>query len=240
MPCPVALAKEARNNIVDKRRSKRIAAIMLTVSDSDESSESSSSKYETSAMENSDGEQTKFMLEVSLISFLFLEGTENLTEEQKKKKQMQKESSDLLVQLTKCIRVCKRKVETMSPKVFLQPNLSKLRHALEITHFVSKEIRLTSITATTALHLIAQRASVLANRLNIADNVNSRYASTTLDRLRTVLAIAARVADVIRGYTLKIASGDFESLPQESRASAPSNDGSTEMKGVCGDKPLTG
>ena len=62
MPCPVALAKETRNNIVDKRRSKRIAAIMLTVSDSDESNESSSSKDETSAMENSDGEQTKFMI----------------------------------------------------------------------------------------------------------------------------------------------------------------------------------
>ena len=63
MPCSVALAKEARNNIVDKCRSKRIAAIMLTVSDSDESSESSSSKDETSAMENSDGERTKFMLQ---------------------------------------------------------------------------------------------------------------------------------------------------------------------------------
>ena len=56
--CPIALSKEARNKVIDKLRSKRIASIMQAVPDSNDSDDNDMNVDECSSEKSSVGEYT--------------------------------------------------------------------------------------------------------------------------------------------------------------------------------------
>ena len=133
-----------------------------------------------------------------------MSGQQQQTLDQEKKKQLKRETADYLLKLNKCLRVCKRKVDSLSPKV-IRPNVSQLRSAVDAAIFGADICQSTSVSSTATLHRLIQRAVTVSNLIYIADNVRSNSAYCCLVRIRSILNLTLRVSAVLNAYARQLA-----------------------------------
>lgn len=124
------------------------------------------------------------------------------------KRGLQQQTPGLLLKLTQYLRICKRKVDVLSPRMF-RPNVSQLKSAVDIAHYVAESVKSTSVSCTAALHRMTVRAENISNVMHIAENMYSPTVYSSLVRIRNTLNLAVRVATVLQAYSSKIAYVDI-------------------------------
>ena len=130
------------------------------------------------------------------------------------RKRSQEDITSLLLRLTKVLRICKRKVDTMSPKVF-RPSVLKLREAVNNTLCVAERLERVTVSTTCALKRATLRAAAISDQMYIPTNMQTSSLSCFLIRLRNLMKLASRTATLVEAYTEKLAHGDYGSLEKE-------------------------
>ena len=147
-----------------------------------------------------------------LIAFSLLENDEEQLLEARKR--LQEQISSLVIRLTKALRICKRKVDTMSPKVF-RPSVSKLREAVDRALYDAERLKRVAISTTFALRRMIQRAAAVSDGMYIPSYKQTSASSCSLLRVQNLLKMAMRTASLVQAYTEKMAYGDFRPLDKQ-------------------------
>ena len=134
--------------------------------------------------------------------------------EEQARKRFQEEITSLVLRLTKTLRISKRKVDTMSPKVF-RPSILKLREAVDRALYVAERLTRVAISTTFTLKRVTQRAAAICDQMYIRSNSQTNASSCSLLRVQNLLKLATRTAALVQAYTEKMAYGDFSPLDRK-------------------------
>ena len=130
-----------------------------------------------------------------------------------RKKKLQQQTVAFLIQLTKCLNTCKKEVYTLSPNL-VQPNINKLRVAVDNALYAAEGVKRLTITSTSTLKRLTQVATTVARLVHIHNSMHSGPAVKSsyhcLLRIRRFLNLAMRVAAVLHDYTERVVSGDLK------------------------------
>ena len=257
---PIAASRAGRSTTVDTLRSKRIAAAIQANDESSESDsaddssdcsssegeESDSEDGEYSSDESSQGKQLITRLLTWQLCNLFAYDTfptilsENNEEQnliQETRKRFQEEITSLVLRLTKTLRISKRKVDTMSPKVF-RPSIMKLREAVDRALYVAERLTRVAISTTFALKRVTQRAAAICDQMYVPGNLQTSTSSRALLRVQNLLKLATRTAALVQAYTEKMAYSDFSPLDRKKMIESVAGS-KNEAKNECVMEPST-